>query len=137
MQQWVHLVDFVFMTTVYFTIGFVSGNLVESWMGPFRKEDYKRTSALVLFFEVLLHVVLFSLFAYGVRSIPISTVPFPFNGLAGYERSCYAKELLNTWAFSFAFLFSQNNLREKMAYMQSRLFANNSPGPIDVDIDDE
>jgi hypothetical protein len=110
----VKLLDIGLTTTYFFVIGLVCAKAFDLVYGKFKKEDYKDTSKAVLLLDILAHLFLIGIAAYVLRNI-VGLIPFPLNGVAGFDHK-RLKELSGGTVLAMILLFFQQNLRDKINY---------------------
>ena len=110
----VKLLDIGLTTTYFFVIGLVCAKLFDLVYGKFKKEDYKNVSKAMLLLDILAHLFLIGIAAYVLRNI-VGLIPFPLNGVAGFDHK-RLKELSGGTVLAMILLFFQQNLRDKMDY---------------------
>jgi hypothetical protein len=117
----VKILDIGYIAMIYFALAF----FLSTWMdrrvfGEFDAEMAARKSTWRLVAECVLHIYMVGVIAYVVRNI-VELVPSPFEGVAGLEHK-RVKELTNATVFVFIFLFFQHHLREKLEYINKRIW---------------
>jgi hypothetical protein len=110
----VKLLDIGLTTMYFFMIGLVCAKVFDLVYGKFKKEDYKDVSKPLLLLDILSHLFLIGVAAYILRNI-VGLIPFPLNGVAGFEHK-RLKELSGGTVLAMILLFFQQNLREKINY---------------------
>jgi len=110
----VKLLDIGLTTTYFFVIGLVCAKLFDLVYGKFKKEDYKNVSKAMLLLDILAHLFLIGIAAYVLRNI-VGLIPFPLNGVAGFDHK-RLKELSGGTVLAMILLFFQQNLRDKINY---------------------
>jgi hypothetical protein len=115
----VKLVDIGLTTTYFFVTGLVFAKLFDLFYGKFNAEDYKQKNIGIVFLEILFHLFLIGVVAYGLRNL-VGLVPYPLDGVAGFEHK-RLKELSGGTALSMIMLFFQRNLRDKIEYFAERV----------------
>ena len=88
-------------------------------LGKFNPEEADEKSTAQLYGEVLLHFALIGILMYIVRNV-VEWVPFPLNGMFGYDH-LKLNELRNAGLFAVIFFLFQNNLTEKLVYLSKRV----------------
>ncbi len=89
-------------------------------IGKFNKENADKKSLVRIFMEIIANISIIAIFGYVARNI-IGLIPFPFDGLYGYQHS-KVKELGGGSVFGFTLFLYQTNLRNKIDYFINRAF---------------
>lgn len=116
----VKLLDIGLTTTYFFVIGLVAAKVFDAIYGKFKSDDYKKINKGLLFLDIVFHMFLVGITAYALRNV-ISLIPFPLEGVAGFEHK-RLKELSGGTALSLILLFFQENLRDKITYFADSVF---------------
>lgn len=116
----VKLLDIGLTTTYFFVIGLVAAKVFDAVYGKFKRDDYKIMNKGLLFLDIVFHMFLIGITAYGLRNV-IGLIPFPLEGVAGFEHR-RLKELGGATALSLILLFFQDNLRNKITYFADSVF---------------
>jgi hypothetical protein len=116
----VKLLDIGLTTTYFFVIGLLCAKLFDLVYGKFKKKDYKDISKPVLLLDILSHLFLIGIAAYVLRNI-VGLIPFPLNGVAGFDHK-RLKELSGGTVLAMILLFFQQNLRDKINYFAETVF---------------
>jgi hypothetical protein len=115
----VKLADIGLVTVYFFVIGILFAKVFDSIYGKFRKDDYDKKSELIIFVEIILHLFLIGVVAYGLRNI-VAAIPFPLEGVAGFQHD-RLKELQGGAVLSIVLVFFQKNLMNKIKYFSKRV----------------
>lgn len=115
----IKIIDIGFLTVFYFLIAFFSSVYIDKKLGQFDTRKADKKNIFILFLEIIVHIWLIGVFTYFVRNI-IELVPYPLNGIDGYDHS-KVKELGGGVVFTFVFFLFQTNLRDKLLYIYKRL----------------
>lgn len=115
----VKLVDIGLTTTYFFVTGLVFAKMFDLFYGKFNADDYKNKNIGLLFLEIVFHLFLIGVVAYGLRNL-VGLIPYPLDGVAGFEHK-RLKELSGGTALSMIMLFFQRNLRDKIEYFAERV----------------
>jgi hypothetical protein len=117
----VKILDIGYIAIIYFTLSFFMSTYIDKKLiGPFDKHAADSKHTLRLIAECVLHIYMVGVIAYVVRNI-VERIPSPFEGLYGLEHK-RVKELTNATVFVFIFLFFQQNLRDKLDYINKRIW---------------
>ena len=115
----VKLADIGLVTVYYFVFGIIIAKGFDIIYGKFRKDDYDKKSEIQIFLEIIVHLFLMGVIAYGLRNI-VSAIPFPLEGVAGFQHS-RLKELQGGAVLSIVLVFFQKNLMSKIKYFSKRV----------------
>ena len=116
----VKLLDIGLTTTYFFVIGLLCAKVFDLVYGKFKKKDYKDIRKPVLLLDILSHLFLIGIAAYVLRNI-VGLIPFPWNGIAGFDHK-RLKELSGGTVLAMILLFFQQNLRDKINYFAETVF---------------
>ena len=112
-----------YVTVWYFILGLLVAKLFDGIYGKFDKSKYAPEVENSLFFlslDILIHIVFLAMVFYVLRNI-VERIPFPLEGVAGYQHS-RLKELEGGPILEFVGLFFQQNLKKKTTYFMDRVF---------------
>ena len=114
------LMDITMITIGFsvFCIGF--SKWLDYKIGKFSKEESDKKNTLRIFVEILANISIIAIAGYVARNL-VGYLPFPFDGLYGYQHS-RVKELGGGSVFGFTLFLYQNNLRQKIDYFINRMF---------------
>lgn len=115
----VKVLDIGFVTTVYFVLAVALALTVDEMLGPFDAADADRKTLFRITVELILHTWFVGVTIYVVRNL-VERVPFPLDGVAGYQHG-RLKELANAAVFSGGFIIFQTHLKSKIEYLRQRL----------------
>lgn len=121
----VKLVDIGLTTTYFFVTGLVFAKIFDLFYGKFKVKDYKEKHIVIVFLEIVFHLFLIGVVAYGLRNL-VGLIPYPLDGVAGFEHK-RLKELSGGTALSMIMLFFQQNLRDKINYFAQRVLGIQAP----------
>jgi len=113
------IIDIGLVTVYYFVFGLLFSWGIDSLLGKFEEENYKKMSTLHIMLEVLLQLFVIGIIIYILRNI-VSAIPYPFEGLGGYEHA-RLKELDGGVVLAFVVIFFQKNLNDKLLYLKDRI----------------
>ena len=115
----VKIIDIAYVAAIYLTLGAILSISIDRQLGKFDSEEADKKSTAQLYGEVLLHFASIGILMYVVRNI-VEWIPFPLNGLYGYDHM-RLNELRNAGLFGVIFFLFQNNLRDKLIYISKRV----------------
>jgi len=115
----VKIIDIAYVAAIYLTLGAILSISIDRQLGKFDSEEADEKSTAQLYGEVLLHFASIGILMYVVRNI-VEWIPFPLNGLYGYDHM-RLNELRNAGLFGVIFFLFQNNLRDKLIYISKRV----------------
>lgn len=116
----VKLFDIGLTTSYFFIIGIFVAAMFDKFYGKFRKDDYKNVSNIRLLFEILVHLSFLGIVAYALRNI-VELIPFPLDGVAGFEHA-RLKELEGGHVMAIVLFLFQQNLQKKIKFFAQRAF---------------
>ena len=113
----IKIFDIGYITTLYFILGIAFARMCDKYFGPFnvKEEEKKPIGRSVI--EIILFLWFVAIVIYFVRNI-IPLIPFPFDGLYGFEH-LRVKEVTSAGMFSVAFFILNQHYREKITYIAS------------------
>jgi hypothetical protein len=85
------------------------------------KDGEKAKSTVRLFFEIVANIFFIAVTLWVIRNV-IERVPFPFEGLGGYQHSRLSNETMAQIG-TLALILFQTSLMEKIKVFNDRLFA--------------
>lgn len=105
-----------YVTTLYFMFGIVMAKVFDYFYGEFdsRKHEKQGGSLFRLGAEIIAQMFLISVMIYILRNT-ISRIPFPLEGLGGYQHM-RLKELDSAPILSVVTVLFQKNFRDKTHY---------------------
>ncbi len=113
----VKMADIGYTMAIFFTIGYLVGNTVDSFFLKLYGREYKNKTKNRLLLEVLVQVIVIGLISYLGRNI-VELVPSPFDGVSGF-RHLETKEIKNgAYLTVFLFMF-QYSLQDKLLYIKN------------------
>ena len=115
----VKIIDIAYVAAIYLTLGAILSISIDRQLGKFDSEEADLKSTAQLYGEVLLHFASIGILMYIVRNI-VEWVPFPLNGIFGYDHM-KLNELKNAGLFGVIFFLFQNNLKDKLVYLSKRV----------------
>jgi hypothetical protein len=115
----IKIIDIAYVASIYLTLGAVLSISIDRQLGKFDPKEADDKSTAQLYGEILLHFACIGILMYIVRNI-VEWIPFPFNGVYGYDHM-RLNELRNAGLFGVIFFLFQNNMREKLIYLSKRV----------------
>jgi len=113
------ILDIGYISAIYFIIGILFARFFDKMYGVFNKKKEDKKSFIRKTFEIIGIMWLSAIVVYAVRNI-IELVPFPLDGLYGYEHN-RVKELKNAAVFTFIFLYFQKYFKDKIQHYYDNL----------------
>ena len=110
----VKLLDIGLVTMYYFVLAIAVARFIDTVGGKFIENEYKDVPRWALFIEIILQLFAIGIVAYILRNI-VSAIPFPLDGVAGYNHS-RLKELDGGEIMPLILILFQKNLFEKITY---------------------
>jgi len=110
----VKLLDIGLITMYYFVLAIAVARFIDTVGGKFIENEYKDVPQWALFIEIILQLFAIGIVAYFLRNI-VSAIPFPLDGVAGYNHS-RLKELDGGEIMPLILILFQKNLFEKITY---------------------
>jgi len=120
--RFIKIMDIGYMVILYVIFGIFLSKITDVLFREYSKEETKAKSTLRLIIEVII-IVWFTIVVFYVARNIIEVVPSPFDGLYGYEHS-RLKEVTNGMILAFTYIYFQNELRNKLVELNSRLSLN-------------
>ena len=115
----VKLFDIGLTTMYFFVFGLMAAKLMDKILGVFNGEDYEKIPLWRLFFEIVFQLIFLGVVAYGMRNL-VGLIPFPLNGVAGFEHS-RLKELEGGEVLAVVLILFQRNLYDKVTYFVNKV----------------
>ena len=119
----IKLLDIGYAGAVYFICAFIVINIFNYIGGEFDiNEEEKKTTGHLLF-QVIVKIWLIAILAYIVRNL-FELVPFPFEGVYGYQH-LRVKEVTNSAIFFAFVVVFDSRLQSRVAILKDRFKGNN------------
>ena len=116
----VKFADIGLVTIYFFFLGIAFAKVFDYVYGKFVEEDYKKTSRLRLFLEIIVHIFLIGIVAYFLRNI-VEFIPFPLEGVGGFQHH-RLKEIEGGHIMAIVMVLFQKSLHDKINYFMSEVF---------------
>lgn len=114
----VKITDIGYITVIYFLPAFFFSIMIDRFIGPFDPYLQEKKPTYRILLECILHIFLIGVIIYIARNI-VEKIPSPLNGVQGLKH-LEVKELSTAPVFVFIFLFFQNNLVNRLKYLNTR-----------------
>lgn len=111
--------DIFLLSGYYFIAGFFIASMIDFIIGRFSSTDDEHKPTWRLFLEAIWYTFVLLVVFYIVRNI-IERIPFPFDGLYGFQHS-RVKERTGDVIFVFILFYYQEYYVNKLKYLHSRL----------------
>ena len=115
----VKLIDIGLVTMYFFVFGLMAAKLIDKILGDFNGEDYDKIPLWQLFVEILVQLIFIGIVAYVLRNL-VSLIPYPLNGVAGFNHSLL-KELDGGEVLAVVLILFQRNLYDKVTYFVNKV----------------
>ena len=114
----IKLIDISYISSIYLALGAISSIYIDKKLGKFDKLESDKKTKSRLYTEIILHFSFIGILTYFVRNF-VEWIPFPLNGIRGYDH-LKLRELSSASVFGVIFFLFQNNLRDKLIYLSNR-----------------
>ena len=114
----VKLADIGFVTVLYFVTALLFAWVFNSVYEGKTEKEYQETPLWQLSADVIFHIFLVGVVAYILRNL-IALVPFPLEGVAGFQHS-RLKELQGGFILAVLIFMFQQSLRDKISVFAKR-----------------
>jgi hypothetical protein len=110
----IKIIDIGYITTIYFCIGYIVSyylnNLYENFDTNLKHDKF------LLIIDIIKNIYIIGILFYIIRNI-VSLVPFPFEGISGYQHTRVKELGSGGVALGFAMFSCQLKLRLKLDYV--------------------
>jgi len=111
--------DIFLLSGYYFIAGFFIASAIDFVIGKFSSENDETKPTWQLFAEAIWYTFVLLIVFYIVRNI-IERIPFPFDGLYGFQHS-RVKERTGDVIFVFILFYYQEFYVQKLKFLHNRL----------------
>jgi hypothetical protein len=119
----IKILDIGYATVFYIIASLITISLVNKYIyGKLNKEKEESKSNKKLVFDIIVKVWLISILAYIIRNV-FSSIPFPLQGVQGYDHLRVKEVVNNSILLSFMILFD-DNLQYKITILKTRFYSN-------------
>lgn len=115
----VKLIDIGMVTMYFFVFGLMAAKLIDKILGDFNGDDYDKIPLWQLFVEILVQLIFIGIVAYVLRNL-VGLIPYPLNGVAGFNHSLL-KELDGGEVLAVVLILFQRNLYDKVTYFVNKV----------------
>jgi len=116
----VKILDIGLTTVYFFAFGIFAAKCFDLIYTKTDEKSYEQYSLPFLFMDIILHLFLLGITAYGLRNL-IELIPYPLNGVAGYDHF-RLKELEGGEVLALILILFQKDLQKKVHVFVQRLF---------------
>ena len=115
----IELLDSLLLSTIYFIIGFFTAIGIDAFFGKFDSYDDQDKSTLRLLLEAIIYTTVL-LFFYYIIVTAVNYIPFPFDGIYGFEHSDLKAQSAGV-IFVFVLFYYQNYYTDKLTFLHNRI----------------
>jgi hypothetical protein len=110
----IKMLDIGILTVLYFTLGYIFSWLINKIYYNF--DPNTSPNKFLVFLEVCAQVFIIGILVYILRNL-INLIPFPLEGIYGYQHSRVRELYSGGIAISFGVFYAQDNIKEKLNYI--------------------
>lgn len=110
----IKMLDIGMITVLYFSLGYIFSWLINKIYSNFDQND--APMKFLLFLEVCGQLFVIGVLVYILRNF-IELIPFPLEGIYGYQHSKVRELASGGVALTFGVFFAQENIKEKLKYI--------------------
>jgi magnesium-transporting ATPase (P-type) len=115
----VKLLDIGLVTIYFFVLGLAAAKIFDNMLGVFEEENYDNIPTWRIFLEIILQLFFIGVIAYVLRNL-VKLIPFPLDGVAGFEH-IRLKELDGGEVMALVLILFQRSLIDKVLYFVNRV----------------
>ena len=115
----IKLFDIGYATIIYILTAIFIISILNKYAGKYNEKEEEKKSTIRLFGDVILRTWIIAILAYIVRNL-FQMVPFPFDGIYGYEH-LKVKEVLQSSLFVSFMIIFDNHLQNRVKILKERL----------------
>ena len=115
----VKLLDIGLVTMYFFVLGLAAAKAFDGILGAFEEENYDNIPTWRIFLEIILQLFFIGVIAYVLRNL-VKLIPFPLDGVAGFEH-IRLKELDGGEVMALVLILFQRSLIDKVLYFVNRV----------------
>lgn len=112
----VKILDIGYTIAIYVVLATIISVYIDKKLGEFDPKEADKKSTYRLIGECMLHFWLIAVLTYFARNL-VKRIPSPFDGIHGFKHTSL-QEIKNAAIFMFILLFFQDNLHDKLRYIQ-------------------
>jgi len=115
----VKLLGISFVVSLYFSLGFLTANVLDYFSGEFDVQLENVKSTWIIVAEVVLRVCLLGILIYAARNL-VERIPFPLDGISGFKYG-RLKELQSEFIFAIPLIEFHSHFFSKLDNLSKRL----------------
>jgi magnesium-transporting ATPase (P-type) len=115
----VKLLDIGLVTIYFFVLGLAAAKIFDNMLGVFEEDNYDNIPTWQIFLEIILQLFFIGVIAYVLRNL-VKLIPFPLDGVAGFEH-IRLKELDGGEVMALVLILFQRSLIDKVLYFVNRV----------------
>jgi hypothetical protein len=115
----IKIIDIGYATIVYIILAILLISFINKIAGKYDDDKENKKSTIHLFGDIILRTWIIAILAYIVRNI-FQIIPFPFEGIYGYEH-LKVKEVLQSSLFVSFMVIFDSHLQSRVSILKKRL----------------
>jgi hypothetical protein len=115
----IKIIDIGYATIVYIILAILLISFINKIAGKYDDDNENKKSTIHLFGDIILRTWIIAILAYIVRNI-FQIIPFPFEGIYGYEH-LKVKEVLQSSLFVSFMVIFDSHLQSRVSILKKRL----------------